>query len=297
MKIWNFGSLNIDIVYGVDHIVRPGETISTLHRALHAGGKGLNQSVAAARAGAQVVHAGNIGPDGDFLLALLKDAGADVSHLRTLDAPSGHAVIQVDQHGQNSIFVCSGANAMYDEAYIDSVLDLAEPGDYVLTQNETNAVPYLLTAACKRGLNVVLNPSPMTEEILSWPLECVSLFLVNETEGAAITGKQAPDDILSEMTRRFPEAETVLTLGSRGSMRAYKGERCSQSAFSVTAVDTTAAGDTWTGYYLAGRIAGKDAETAMREASMASAISVSRPGAAPSIPEQKEVLEALKGAN
>ena len=293
MKILNFGSLNIDIVYAVDHIVNPGETISAPSRTLHAGGKGLNQSVAAARAGASVIHAGNIGSDGAFLAQLLCDAGADISHLRTLDAPSGHAVIQVDKNGQNSILVCGGANRMYDRQYIDTVLSLGEDGDFVLTQNETNDVPYLLRAAHDRGLRVVLNPSPMTEEILSWPLECVSVFLVNETEGMAITGKETPEDILSAMEARFPNAETILTLGEKGSVRSFQGQRITQNIFPIKAVDTTAAGDTFTGYYLAGIIRGETAETALRSASMASAIAVSRPGAAPSIPLRKEVEDTL----
>jgi len=293
MKILNFGSLNIDIVYAVEHIVKPGETISAPARALHAGGKGLNQSVAAARAGAQVIHAGNIGADGAFLAELLRDAGADVSHLRTLDVPSGHAVIQVDKNGQNSILVCGGANRMYDREYIDAMLALAEPGDFVLTQNETNEVPYLLRSAHAKGLRVALNPSPMTEEILSWPLECVSLFLVNETEGEAITGKNTQEDILSAMQERFPNAETILTLGKKGAVRSVKGQRIFQKSYPVKAVDTTAAGDTFTGFYLAGLIRGETPETALNKASMASAIAVSRPGAAPSIPLRKEVEDAL----
>ena len=293
MKILNFGSLNVDIVYAVEHIVKPGETISAPTRALHAGGKGLNQSVAAARAGAQVIHAGNIGADGAFLAELLRDAGADVSHLRTLDAPSGHAVIQVDKNGQNSILVCGGANRMYNREYIDAMLALAEPGDFVLTQNETNEVPYLLRAAHEKGLRVALNPSPMTEEILSWPLECVSLFLVNETEGEAITGKNTQEDILAAMEERFPNAETILTLGKKGAVRSVKGQRIFQKSYPVKAVDTTAAGDTFTGFYLAGLIRGEAPETALNKASMASAIAVSRPGAAPSIPLRKEVEDAL----
>lgn len=293
MKILNFGSLNIDIVYTVEHIVRPGETISAPARVLHAGGKGLNQSVAAARAGAQVVHAGNIGADGAFLAELLRDAGADVSHLRTLDAPSGHAVIQVDKNGQNSILVCGGANRMYDREYIDAMLSLAEPGDFVLTQNETNEVSYLLQAAHEKGLRIALNPSPMTEEILSWPLECVSLFLVNETEGEAITGKSEPNAILAAMQERFPHAETILTLGSKGAVRSFGGSITRQEAYPVKAADTTAAGDTWTGYYLAGLLRGDPPEYAMRCAAMASSIAVSRPGAAPSIPLRAEVEEAL----
>ncbi|MBQ4321745.1 MAG: ribokinase [Oscillospiraceae bacterium] len=293
MKILNFGSLNIDIVYAVEHIVKPGETISAPTRALHAGGKGLNQSVAAARAGAQVIHAGNIGADGAFLAELLRDAGADVSHLRTLDVPSGHAVIQVDKNGQNSILVCGGANRMYDREYIDAMLSLAEPGDFVLTQNETNEVPYLLRSAHAKGLRVALNPSPMTEDIPAWPLECVSLFLVNETEGEAITGKNTQEDILAAMEERFPNAETILTLGKKGAVRSLKGQRIFQKSYPVKAVDTTAAGDTFTGFYLAGLIRGETPETALNKASMASAIAVSRPGAAPSIPLRKEVEDAL----
>ncbi len=291
-RIFNFGSLNIDMVYAVPHIVRPGETLSAPSRALHAGGKGLNQSVAAARAGARVLHAGNVGEDGAFLRALLQEAGADGSRLRAVPGPSGHAVIQVDDAGQNSILVCPGANAAYDRGYVRSVLDLAEPGDVVLTQNETNDVPFLLGEARARGLVTVLNPSPITKELLGWPLDLVRCFLVNETEGEALTGESAPEAILAAMGRRFPGAVTVLTLGAAGSMRYEDGGILRQAGYPASAVDTTAAGDTWTGYYLARRLAGDGPKDAMDLASLAAAIAVSRPGAAPSIPVLAEVEAA-----
>ncbi len=288
-RILNFGSLNIDMVYSVPHIVRPGETLSAPSRTLHAGGKGLNQSVAAARAGARVLHAGNVGEDGAFLRELLRDAGADISCLRTVPGPSGHAVIQVDEDGQNSILVCPGANAAYDRGYVAEVLDLAAPGDVVLTQNEMNDVPFLLREARDRGLTVVLNPSPITRDLLTWPLDLVDCFLVNETEGEALTGETEPDAILGAMGRQYPGAVTVLTLGPAGSARYEKGEILRQTGYPVKAVDTTAAGDTWTGYYLARRLCGDLPKDAMDWASLAAAIAVSRPGAAPSIPVLSEV--------
>ena len=288
-RILNFGSLNIDMVYSVPHIVRPGETLSAPSRTLHAGGKGLNQSVAAARAGARVLHAGNVGEDGAFLRELLRDAGADISCLRTVPGPSGHAVIQVDEDGQNSILVCPGANAAYDRGYVTEVLDLAAPGDVVLTQNETNDVPFLLREARDRGLTVVLNPSPIMRDLLTWPLDLVDCFLVNETEGEALTGETEPDAILGAMGRQYPGAVTVLTLGPAGSARYEKGEILRQTGYPVKAVDTTAAGDTWTGYYLARRLCGDLPKDAMDWASLAAAIAVSRPGAAPSIPVLSEV--------
>ena len=160
MKIINFGSLNIDKVCSVEEFVQPGETIMATGYSVNAGGKGLNQSVAAARAGAQVLHAGAVGSDGLFLKEILADAGADVSCLRVMDTESGCAFIEVNSKGQNRIIVSAGTNRMYTEEYIKNVLEKAEAGDFVLLQNEINNMPYIMKKAHERGLRIAFNAAP-----------------------------------------------------------------------------------------------------------------------------------------
>jgi ribokinase len=296
VKIINFGSLNIDKVYGVPRTVSLGETLSAQSLNLYPGGKGLNQSVAAARAGAAVLHAGAVGQDGDFLLEPLSQAGVDVSRVLRLEGESGHAVIQVDPAGQNAILVFGGANRQLTGDYLSAMLELGEPGDLVLLQNETNAVEDIIRGARQKGLTVVLNPSPFPDRPL--PYELVDCFLVNEIEGALLAGLTVdadPETILAALAGRYPAATLVLTLGSRGALCRQKGQTLSQAAFPVPTVDTTAAGDTFTGYFLAGLCRREGLPQCLREAAAAAALAVSRPGAAPSIPTRTEVEAFLAG--
>ena len=296
MRIINFGSLNIDNVYQVERFVQPGQTIPAKDYTVAAGGKGLNQSVAAARAGAEVLHAGAVGAEGHFLVELLQDAGADTSLVRETNGPSGHTVIEVNAEGQNRIIVYGGANRSMTEEYIERVLDTAQPDDWVLVQNEVNLVPEILRRAKEKGLRVVFNPSPMPEKPEELPLACVSLFMVNEIEAAQLAGTAADapyEDTLTALRKKYPHAAVVMTVGAEGVLYDGNGERLRLPAFQVRAVDTTAAGDTFCGYFLAAVCAGKSAATALKEASAASAIAVSRAGAAPSVPTADEVQKFL----
>ncbi|MBQ6679487.1 MAG: ribokinase [Lachnospiraceae bacterium] len=292
-KVLNYGSLNIDLVYTVPHIVRPGETLTSLNYARFPGGKGLNQSIALKRAGAETCHAGSIGEDGRFLAELLQADGVDVSRVAVLDAPTGHALIQVEEGGQNCIVLFPGTNRMNAAQAPDALLNGFGAGDFLLLQNEVDGNAAVMEEAKKRGMKIALNPSPMDEDALRLPLSLVDLFLVNEVEGADLTGEEAPEKILDAMAEKYPDAAVVLTLGSRGSMYADGKVRLSQPIFPCEVVDTTAAGDTFTGYVLNGLLAGEAPEVFMRRATMASSIAVSRAGAAPSIPYRKEVEEAL----
>ena len=297
MRIINFGSLNIDNVYQVEQFVQPGQTITAKEYTVVAGGKGLNQSVAAARAGAEVLHAGAVGAEGRFLAELLRDAGADTSLLRETDGPTGHTVIEVNAEGQNRIIVYGGANRSMTEDYIERVLDIAQPDDRVLLQNEVNLVPEIMRRAKEKGLRVVFNPSPMPEHPEEMPLACVSLFMVNEIEAAQLAGTAADapyEDTLTALRKKYPHAAVVMTVGADGVLYDGNGERLRLPAFKVQAVDTTAAGDTFCGYFLAAVCAGKPTETALREASAAAAVAVSRAGAAPSVPTADEVREFLR---
>ena len=289
MKILNFGSLNLDLVYQMPHFVRAGETLSSTAFSRNVGGKGLNQSVALAKAGAQVFHAGLVGEDGDMLRSFLQENGVDVRFVRTVDVPSGHAVIQVDPAGNNCIFLYGGANQCVTEAFIQEVLENFGPGDFLVLQNEINKIDAIIHAAHARGMQVVLNPSPIADNLKALPLEKISWFILNEIEGAELSGETEADRILDKLTALYPHAKIVLTLGGDGSVYAGNGRRVRQQAFRVKAVDTTAAGDTFTGFFFAAMASGSTPEDALLLATRASSISVTRPGAAASIPTLAEV--------
>ena len=290
MKILNFGSMNIDYVYSVDHMVEAGETLSTGGMEVFSGGKGLNQTIALAKAGAKVYHAGIIGKEGGFLKEAISESGADVSFIREYEGKSGHTIIQVDKNGQNCILLYGGANRSVTGKYVDEVLAHFEEGDVLLLQNEINMLPYIIDCAYARGMNIVLNPSPFNDSLKDCNLNKVSMFLVNEIEGHQITGEKTPERILDEFRKIYPQAEVVLTLGSEGSVYQNKEKRIYQEIYKVKAVDTTAAGDTFTGYFISSVTRGEDPEQALNLAAKASAISVTREGAAPSIPVLEEVI-------
>ena len=294
MKVLNFGSLNIDYVYRVHHFVRAGETIASQSMETFCGGKGLNQSVAFAKAGAQVFHAGAIGTEGTMLTDMLAASGADVSFVRTLQGiPSGHAIIQVNDEGENCIMLCGGANQTQDESFVDEVLSHFNAGDLLMLQNEINAPATIAKKAKDRGLLVALNPSPMNDAITEELLSYVDFLILNETEGNEITGKASEEEILMNLRSRYPAMKIILTLGSRGALYEDGANRATQGIFKVTAVDTTAAGDTFTGYFFSSLLNGKTPGESLRIASAASALAVSRMGAAPSIPTMDEVQAFL----
>ena len=291
MNILSFGSLNLDKVYRVPHFVGPGETLSGLSLAEHCGGKGLNQSVAMAKAGGRVWHAGCVGrADGGPLLKMLEDSGVDTSLVRQLDQPTGHAIIQVDESGQNCILLYGGANQAITTGQIDETLERFQAGDLLVLQNEINNLPYLMEAAARRGLAIVLNPSPMDEKIAGYPLEYVDYFLLNEIEAGDICGTQGEgEELLEKLGEKFPKAKIVLTLGGDGSMYRDGSLVLKQPIYRVPVVDTTAAGDTFTGFFIGGLMLGEEPKEALDHAAKAAAIAVSRPGAAPSIPDRSEI--------
>ena len=296
MKLLDFGSLNIDHTYQLPHLVRPGETLASDSYHKSEGGKGFNQAVALAKAGQEVYLAGAIGQDGLFLRDYLQELGVHTEHLCVLDAPTGHAMIQLDTEGQNCIILFGGTNGMITEAMIDEVLADFGAGDYLLLQNEISHVDSIICAAHAKGMHIILNPSPMSPELLTWPLELVEWFILNEIEGADITGKTQPEEMLDELLRRYPACHVVLTLGERGSVYADAIQRMDQSIVSAHTVDTTAAGDTFTGYFIHALLQGEAIQQALKTAACASAITVSRPGAGRSIPAAEEVQAAMKEA-
>lgn len=296
MKLLDFGSLNIDHTYQLPHLVRPGETLASDSYHKSEGGKGFNQAVALAKAGQEVYLAGAIGQDGLFLRDYLQELGVHTEYLCVLDAPTGHAMIQLDTEGQNCIILFGGTNGMITEAMIDEVLADFGAGDYLLLQNEISHVDSIICAAHAKGMHIILNPSPMSPELLTWPLELVEWFILNEIEGADITGKTQPEEMLDELLRRYPACHVVLTLGERGSVYADATQRMDQSIVTAHTVDTTAAGDTFTGYFIHALLQGEAIQQALKTAACASAITVSRPGAGRSIPAAEEVQAAMKEA-
>ena len=288
MKIYNLGSLNIDYVYSVPHFVRAGETLSSSNMEIFPGGKGLNQSIALARAGAQVIHGGMIGHDGIFLEELLIQNGA-ASRIETRNSPTGHAIIQVNEAGHNCILLFGGANQMVDQAYAERFLYDAVPGDLLLLQNEVSNLPDIFAVAAEKGLDIAFNPSPFDEKLLNLPLNQVKWWLCNEIEGEALFGSPDPDTIAANFQANYPHSNLVLTLGSRGSLFANGDGVIHQAAIPTKAVDTTAAGDTFTGYFLHAVTSGQTPDVALAIASKAAAIAVSRKGASPSIPAMTEL--------
>jgi len=292
MRLVNFGSLNYDYVYLVDHIVLPGETISSTDLSVFCGGKGLNQSIALSQAGAVVYHAGLIGEDGDLLQETCRDHGVNTKYIRKSSVRSGNAIIQLSRSGQNSIVLFGGANRQNSKEFIDEVLSDFEEGDYILLQNEMNLLDYMIDKAYAQKMQIVLNPSPYNESIEKCDLEKVSIFLLNEVEGMQITGESEAEKILPAMQHKYPHARIVLTLGKLGVMYSDFEKTASHGIYDVKVVDTTAAGDTFTGYFLASVIAGKTVEEALRLASIASSLAVSQKGAVDSIPPLEEVLSS-----
>lgn len=293
MKVLNFGSLNIDYVYQVERFALPGETIPSSKMERFCGGKGLNQSVALARAGVSVSHAGCIGSDGEFLIKELETSGVKTEKICVLPSSSGHAIIQVDAKGENTILLYPGANHQITCEQIDEALMEYGSDDVLLLQNEISKIPYIMERAHEKGMKIFFNPSPFTEAVFQYPLHLVSCFLVNRLEGVALSGEQDPDKILTGIRKRFPEAQIVLTLGKEGAYYENRVSTFFQPAFSVQTVDTTAAGDTFTGYFIAELLHGSEPNAILRCACGASALAVSRMGASPSIPTEKEVRAFL----
>lgn len=374
MRILNFGSLNLDYVYQVDHFVQPGETLSAVSQSVNAGGKGLNQSIAIARAlgmadgtaphrnsivadceasaassaicmdsvtadceasvcspdgadkegsgssvrpGSFVYHAGCIGAGGESLKALLEENGVNTDLLLQVPELQGNAVIQVEQGGENCILLFGGSNQCITEGQIERTLDGFGSGDILVLQNEINLLPKIVDAAYERGMQIFLNPSPYNEKIEAVDLGKISWLLVNAVEARQIcdskssvyesangcdsavsdrpdpSGKMDPVAVWEILHSRYPKLSLLVTLGKSGSIAFTATESVAQGAFPVEAVDSTGAGDTYTGYFIAALSRGLSLQKAMQQASMASAISVTRPGAAPSIPIYPEVAEAL----
>ena len=288
-SIINFGSLNIDHVYRVLDFVQPGETLASHDYKKFVGGKGLNQSIALARAGADVFHVGFIGKEGALLKKTLKENNINVANVIETDAPSGHAIIQVNARGENCIILHGGANQCTDLDFLNSAMESSSQAGWLLLQNETNNIAEMIDYASERQMMIAFNPAPMSEQVLRYPLDKVDLLILNETEAAALTQKQGIDDILSCLRDRYPNIQVVLTLGENGSIYQDSKRTITTDSTRVEVVDTTAAGDTFIGYFITELSHGSAIEQCMEIASLAAAKCIQRAGASISIPYRSEI--------
>ena len=284
MKILNFGSINKDFFYSVNDFVQPGETISSITYNIKIGGKGLNQSVGISKAGQNIYHAGIINKDDTFILDMLKKWNINCENILLSNNPTGHAIIQVDKKGENSIIIHGGANHDVDIKFIKSVLSKFDSGDILVLQNEINNIKEIIDRAHHKKMKIVFNPAPFNNEILSYDLNKISTLILNQTEGEALSKEKKLDGILKVLNSKFNNTEIILTLGEKGSLYSFKNELLKIKAHKLDTVDTTGAGDTFIGYYVAGIASKKSKKDNLNRASEAAAIATTKLGAAESIP-------------
>lgn len=289
MKILNFGSLNIDHVYSLDHFPRPGETVDSAEYHIYCGGKGLNQSVAIRRSGHDVYHAGKIGQDGNILMKKLEEHRVNTEYVYRVNGTSGQALIQVDHQGQNAIILHGGANQQIDEEMIGGVIKNFSPGDFLVLQNEINMLDEIVRQGREKEMIIFLNPAPFSESIMDLPLEEIDYLIVNEVEALGIAKADNISQAIERMAWQYRNHHVIVTLGSEGCCHLHEREKKWYGTFQTDVVDTTAAGDTFIGY-LAGCLSeAEDVEEAIITATKAAAITISRNGASDSIPDMTEV--------
>lgn len=287
--ILNFGSINLDLVYRVPHLPVAGETLASTSFERFLGGKGINQSIAAARAGAAVRHVGSLGPDGAWLRDQIAAFGLSPDEISQVDVPTGHAVIFVDDAADNQIVLFGGSNLAFTKAQIDQALNSAVTGDWVLLQNETNLVTYIAKEARARGLNVAYSAAPFDAKAVQAVLDSITLLALNEGEASALAKE------IGSHPAKLDIGHVLITKGARGAELHTAGQVLHQDSFPVDAVDTTGAGDTFLGAFLA-RFVDGEAPTALSFAAAAAALQVTRQGAAAAIPDAKDVEAFLRDA-
>lgn len=284
MKILNFGSINKDFFYSVNDFVRPGETISSNGYNIKIGGKGLNQSVSISKAGVKVYHAGIINKEDTFIIDKLKSWKINCDNILLSDSPTGHAIIQVNKKGENSIIIHGGANHDFNLKSIKSILSKFETGDILLLQNEINNIEEIIDRAHHKKMKIIFNPAPFNNDILEYNLNKITTLILNQSEGEGLSNEKIPDKILKVLNNNFKNTEIILTLGEKGSLYSYKDELIKIRAHDVKTVDTTGAGDTFIGYYVAGFASKMNKKDNLNRASEAAALTTIKLGGAESIP-------------
>ena len=292
--ILNYGSCCIDHVYQVPHFVAAGETLPGTDYAVFPGGKGLNQSIAIARANGCVIHAGKIGQDGLWLKDQMHNAGVGLDHLIVGAANTGHAIIQISRSGDNAIIIYGGTNREILASETTKFFDDCSKGDLLLLQNEVSGNATAILTAKDRGMLVGFNVAPMTSDVFDLPLDLVDYFVINENEGRALAATEDLETVPDRLLEQYPNCKVLLTLGEQGSWYKDATIELRKAAFDVNMVDSTGAGDTFTGYFFAALQSGASTQQALTRASAAAALSVTKPGAATSIPSAEAVDDFLQ---
>ncbi len=288
MAVYNLGSINADLFYQVPHLLAPGETLASTEHSRGLGGKGANMSVAIARAAARAVHIGAVGSDGRWAVERLLEYGVDTRNIVELDVPTGHAVIMVDDHGENAILLYPGANRALTETHITSALAVATEADTFVFQNETSAQIEGATLASSKGMRVVYAAAPFDAHSVEAVLPMLDILVMNAIEAQQLT------DALGVALTDLPVRDVIVTLGGDGCrwVNTDDGTDKTFPAIPVTPVDTTGAGDTFTGFLVAGLDRGLPMEQAISLGQQAGAIMVTRHGTADVIPDLKDIEDA-----
>lgn len=288
MAVYNLGSINADLFYQVPHLLAPGETLASTEHSRGLGGKGANMSVAIARAAARAVHIGAVGSDGRWAVERLLEYGVDTRNIVELDVPTGHAVIMVDDHGENAILLYPGANRALTETHIASALAVATEADTFVFQNETSAQIEGATLASSKGMRVVYAAAPFDAHSVEAVLPMLDILVMNAIEAQQLT------DALGVALTDLPVRDVIVTLGGDGCrwVNTDDGTDKTFPAIPVTPVDTTGAGDTFTGFLVAGLDRGLPMEQAILLGQQAGAIMVTRHGTADVIPDLKDIEDA-----
>ncbi len=284
--ITNVGSINVDHVYRVPYFVKPGETLQTVSYQRVLGGKGANQSIALSRAGEAVQHVGAIGEDHKWILSEMANSNVGIEDISILQVPTGHALIQVDDNAENCILLYPGANEALDLSDLKKSFDGIKPDSWVLFQNEMPNLKEMITLAKSQGAKVAVNPAPFDLKAKDLPYDIIDLLIVNDIEAAELAEARLEGD-QSKLSSLCPLV--IVTQGTKGAICFHQGETIEVPAFIVKAVDTTGAGDTFVGYLLSSIANGMDLGSAMKRASAASALAVTKSGASIAIPTSQEV--------
>lgn len=291
MAVFNLASINADLFYQVPHLLAPGETLASTDHSRGLGGKGANMSVAIARAASRVVHIGAVGADGRWAVERLLEYGVDTRHINEIDVPTGHAVIMVDDHGENAILLFPGANRAITETHIEVALTQAREADTFLFQNETSAQTEGAKLASAKGMRVVYAAAPFDAQAIKAVLPMLDILVMNAVEAQQLT------DALGETLADLPVRDVVVTLGGDGCrwLNTDEGTDKTFPAIPVAPVDTTGAGDTFTGFLIAALDRGLPMEQAISLGQQAGAIMVTRHGTADVIPDLKDIEDAKLG--
>jgi len=288
VKVHNLGSINIDHIFRLTHLPEPGETLQASAYSAELGGKGANQSLALAMGGAEVSHIGAMAEMDVHYIQPLIDAGVDMSQTDQTRPTTGSAVVMVDEtSGENQIILNPAANREISELQINEALSLAAPGDWVLTQNETNNSEQFLRRAKSQGLNVCYSAAPFVAQTTISILPLTDLLIVNHLEAQALAST------LNCAVEEIPVPQMVITLGAQGARYIGPAGDWTLPSPKVDAVDTTGAGDTFLGFFLAALTQGEAVQEAMLLAVNAAALQVTRKGTAEAIPSRAQVIEFM----